>query len=1034
MSRATLKPIVSKLREAIIKGIAGKLEKYGFDESGVLVIKKPLSEYDETIRNNLIALFEAKYVDSQEKYVDYIHNTSRTFMHILICFKLMEKRGIMGSVMSRIINTEIYNDIMPDFIKVAPIAYDEFTNKYKVEISNLAEKGNNEEDIEYYQFLYLIQCMTKEMSVDVPLLFKDYEYNLVQPDFEDMKIIMQEMASIEEEEFWEDDFLGWIYQYWVDTAKEEIKRAKEEKELSYVNSIFEIIMSSLSDEQSEYGEFYTPRHVVKEIVDKTINEYLSREKSEIKDIKLLDPACGAGNFLVYAFGYIVDLYSKYYPEMSTERKIADVLSNNIYGTDIQREPLQITAINLWMKAKTIAAEAQIKTLNLYNVNILMADSLYPWEAEEEFPQLSLFEEFEEPKFTSENIGKLLSEKQIVNHNSAVSFYKKKFSVIVMNPPYLGIRKMKEETANFLKTYYPKNYFNLFEAFIVRAFNLLEKDGVCGFVGTDTFMNLDSYENLRVLLITKTKLIRIEQLGNVFDGPTVNAVVMIWVKNKNNKDHSVLCKSDSSQFKYESHILQKQFKVIKGYPIIPTLTDHIATIFKKNKTLVEYAEIKQGMISGNNKKYLRYKWEVPKELIGKRFFPYANGGGYAKFANDIYEYIDYEDNGRILKEDAKRKYGSASRTIKNVNYFFRSGITYSPIGGSNFSARKLPPNCIFSDKGPCIFSRQIDDMYLLGFANSKVFNYFIKLLNPTIGFAIADIERVPFILPPDYLKEKVISLTKAIVATKEFAVGFDKCSDFFHETEIQYGFSKGANSIKEAYEIYKYKYMAICNEMNCLQKELDKSFYLLYAITEDEQEIIEESITGRILVEEEFCSIEQACMSYLRNIVKEELEKKSAKLYSSEELTSIVHKYIEGNIENGYLVIEEIESILGRKIVEIIETGAKIDGTNKRFSGASGQDMNEPLIVSKFLGGTGKQRKSIFWLTFQFLVEFDDNKRYVMQNEIRRLTNEMYIPKLQRAKEKLQAEGISVSEQKNLEKEVALYEECVKTLENWKVVD
>ena len=49
MSRATLKPIVSKLRESIIKGIVGKLEKYGFGDNGELIIEKPLSEYDEQI-------------------------------------------------------------------------------------------------------------------------------------------------------------------------------------------------------------------------------------------------------------------------------------------------------------------------------------------------------------------------------------------------------------------------------------------------------------------------------------------------------------------------------------------------------------------------------------------------------------------------------------------------------------------------------------------------------------------------------------------------------------------------------------------------------------------------------------------------------------------------------------------------------------------------------------------------------------------------------------------------------------------------
>lgn len=180
MSRATLKPIVSKIREAIIKGVAGKLEKYGFDENGILVIEKPLSEFDETIRNNLIALFEAKHIDSQEKYVDYIHNTSRTFMHILICFKLMEKRGIMGALLERVIGTDIYNEIIPDFVNINPMAFDEFVSKYQNEIMVLASKDNNEENDEYYQFIYLMEVLTREMSKEVPLLFKEYEYNLIQ--------------------------------------------------------------------------------------------------------------------------------------------------------------------------------------------------------------------------------------------------------------------------------------------------------------------------------------------------------------------------------------------------------------------------------------------------------------------------------------------------------------------------------------------------------------------------------------------------------------------------------------------------------------------------------------------------------------------------------------------------------------------------------------------------------------------------------------------------------------------------------------
>ena len=155
MSRATLKPIVSKLREAIIKGVVGKLEKYGFDEKGKLVIEKPLSEYDEQIRTSVIAYFKAENINSKEKYISYVHDTARTFLHILKCFKLMEERGIMSSLLSKIISTDIYNEIIPDFTTVNPIAFDEYVTAYHKDIEIFMYKDNCEEDEEYYQFINL---------------------------------------------------------------------------------------------------------------------------------------------------------------------------------------------------------------------------------------------------------------------------------------------------------------------------------------------------------------------------------------------------------------------------------------------------------------------------------------------------------------------------------------------------------------------------------------------------------------------------------------------------------------------------------------------------------------------------------------------------------------------------------------------------------------------------------------------------------------------------------------------------------------
>ena len=1029
MSRATLKPIVSQLRGAIIKGIAGKLEKYGFDEQGNLVTEKPLSNYDDGIRSKIFALFEAEKIQTKEKYIEYIHNSSRTWLHVLICFKLMEKRRIMSSLIENILSTDIYNDIIPDFNSVNPLAYDEFIIKFEKEIKELSIDDEENDEIEYYQFIYMLRKLANKMALEVPLLFGDYELILIQPDFEDLKNIMMLIAKIEEYEYLEDDFLGWIYQYWVDTDETELQSAKDNSKSSMSENILYYILKSLHEEQTEFGEFYTPRDVVKQIVDDSLDAYKKNNDIKVEEIKILDPACGAGNFLVYAFDVFKKLYDVEHPDWSESKKVENILACNIFGADVQREPLQITALNLWIKAHSYSSVIKIKDLNLYNVNVLKANSLKRWEMEEEFHQMSLFEEEKiEDGFTAEDIGKYLSAREKHNHNNAIEFFKHKFNIIIMNPPYLGIRKMRKESADFLKQNYPNHYINLFEAFIVRAIELLEKGGICGFVSSDTFLTLSSHEKIREVLVCKKQIVELVTLGNVFDGPTVNASIMIFNNSMPTSDTMTRFICDNQ----EKMILQKEFKSIKGYPIIETKVNGIISNFKKYDGFGKYVKIKQGMISGDNKKYLRYKWEIPEYLRGKRFFPYANGGGYCKYANDIVEYIDWNENGKELRADAKRKYGSESRTIKNVEYFFKGGVTYSEISGNLFSARYYPEGCIFSNKGPCIFSEEIDRYYVLGFCNSKYFNYVAKLLNPTVGFSIGDIERIPFAIPTIDVKNKVIELSKEIVQNKQFLLGFDFTSDFYHQCEIGFGFEKGAKTIKEAYEIYYSTFITILKRIEMNSMEIDELIYNLYGLNEEERRIIDNEICAPIAIEKDILSIENATFNYIKQTIKTRINN-SKKLFLLSELTDVFCAEIE-KCENGIQLIEEIEGIMNCPIHTIIKNGVNTGNGKKVIYGKSSKDLSEPILVSKEIGGKGKTKELVIWRSDCFILEYQDDDKYIMQNEIRRITDEYFLPKLIRAKEKLYNMSVDVKEKNKIEKDIQLYEECIKTLENWKVVD
>lgn len=174
------------------------------------------------------------------------------------------------------------------------------------------------------------------MAKEVPLLFKEFEFNIVQPDFDDIKIILSIISRITDDEYDKDDFLGWIYQYWVDTDDNEIELAKNDRDVSYSNELYYAVLELLDKEQTEYGEFYTPRWVVKYIVDNSLDEYCSKNKKNIEEIKLLDPACGAGNFLVYTFDALFNRYKIEHADWDNKR-IVESIFEKIYMALIFKE-------------------------------------------------------------------------------------------------------------------------------------------------------------------------------------------------------------------------------------------------------------------------------------------------------------------------------------------------------------------------------------------------------------------------------------------------------------------------------------------------------------------------------------------------------------------------------------------------------------------------------------------------------------------------------------------------------------------------
>ena len=206
-----------------------------------------------------------------------------------------------------------------------------------------------------------------KLGEHIPLYRADYPYALM-PTSDELFEIIEAFNAVEQdadcgEDVWKgDDILGWLYENFNAVEKTALKESDDKTEY---------------DKVSLQSQVYTPQWVVKFLVDNTLGkEYMEmypdsaiREKYQIanltgrqerhpKDVqqmRLLDPACGSGNFLIYAFSLFYDLYTDQMENYGKDYSRRDIpkmiVENNLYGMDLDERAAQISQIALFIKAR-----------------------------------------------------------------------------------------------------------------------------------------------------------------------------------------------------------------------------------------------------------------------------------------------------------------------------------------------------------------------------------------------------------------------------------------------------------------------------------------------------------------------------------------------------------------------------------------------------------------------------------------------------------------------------------------------------------
>ncbi len=338
---------VDIIREKISKAFNNQFSRLGFGAAKLLDIDKiPAELHAKRYKiEQLVKSHEGEtgtYIEAREKALEEL---TFTLFNRLAAIKVMEALQLFPPVVT----------------KQAEHGGRSLGHKVWLE-QNPAMRNEELEGLrEYFKYEF------NKLGDDIPLFHKNYPYAFI-PFVIEFNEIIDAINNIEldaqiDDNIWQsDDILGWLYESYNNAKKQAHKDSGDKTEYNKV---------------SLQSQVYTPRWVVEFLVHNSLGKmYLEmypdsaigkmykianvpttrvRELKPLHTLRLIDPASGSGNFLLYAFSFFYALYLDQIDNYDADYEIDDIpkliIENNLYGIDLDDRAAQLAQLGLWIKAK-----------------------------------------------------------------------------------------------------------------------------------------------------------------------------------------------------------------------------------------------------------------------------------------------------------------------------------------------------------------------------------------------------------------------------------------------------------------------------------------------------------------------------------------------------------------------------------------------------------------------------------------------------------------------------------------------------------
>ena len=766
-------------------------------------------------------------------------------------------------------------------------------------------------------YAFLLKLLFDELAMELPGLFGQVGLSALFPvPVSTLRAVVEALDNPALGSAWLDDTtLGWIYQYWNDPEREalddklngggkvepheiasktqmfterymvewllhnslgqiwlaicqqndwipEVKadgtldrleeRRTEWREKRESGAVALDALMPIETELEERWKYWVPQPLAEEAI--------AHAPKSVRELKILDPACGSGHFLIIAVGLLFALYqeeARHRDEVWSDKEIVEsIIENNLYGIDLDPRAVQIAAAALYLKAKTLCADAEMRVVNLVASNLNLAalpkddpalvELRHEVEAATGIPE-ELTDQIVKALTGADQWGSLLKvddavDRAILQFEEAIKvriaprqgdlfgevkpaqteiafdaakaresltqtledFLNKctrgddlglrlrgeqlaagvrfirmiredSYDLVLGNPPYQGASKM--EDAKYLLKHYPRGKADLYAAFLERGLQLAKPGGLSALLTMRNWMFISQYSDIRKFLIEEYDLRALGDLDQaafefVTNSEVLAVVMSIFAKNSpthqkstairwiqldeqvyntgrtSRKRAAVLAQARRYEFQCD------RFAVIKEKPIIYWWDDEFLKRYAETPKIGDLTEVRQGLATANNTRYLRFPWEVSNLTLDKKIFqelgsenktltswvPYIKGAAGKSWIEPLDSLILWRNSALEKQLDYDYWGTKGGNGTPSRQYYFTPGVAFPKIG-QRFLCRAFRYKSVFGDAGSSVF---LDDIALATCSmNSRLAQNTLSSLNPSVNFQVGDVIRLPF---------------------------------------------------------------------------------------------------------------------------------------------------------------------------------------------------------------------------------------------------------------------------------------------------